>query len=688
MPSSLELSVDDYTLGWVCALDIELAAARIFLDAEHPRIHRQRAYDDNVYILGNIARHNVVLSLLPSGIYGKVAAATVAQQMRATFPNIGSWLMIGIGGGVPDPDGSKDVRLGDIVVSTPGDTHGGVIQYDLGKTLHDGKVQHKATMNSPHQKFLTAIALMKATQLGTTKALAFDELVRKVIADPGAGIFHHCYPGPANDYLYQAGYVHQNPRSDCTECDPSHLQIRTERSSTIPRVHYGLIASGDQVMKDAATRDRLARQFGMKCFEMEAAGMMNSLSCLVVRGICDYCDSHKLKGWQPYAALVAAGYTRTLLEIITVDERQPASNVTKSRQEQKRTQLSRWISGCEDVDTGGDVESNTRLRHGDTCSWLFRDESFVHWRDNLGSESTVWYHARLGSGKTVLSAAVVEHLRSLGRKTVYFCYSFKNPSRRNFLVGLRSLAVQLINHPDSDFPDKIEAIHAERISEKTAQYMPDALAGKVFQEALRPFSLVYVVIDGLDECSNEKSMVQEVASLISEARLGLVKWFLTSRDEKRIRDQFTKLGVLEISPTPDILWTDIKTYLSSGLQDVEDIQEPEDQPEEPETGVVNQWTTICDGNFLYSKFVLETLQEYHSVASRRRLLREFPKDLQGWYLRALVKLCDEAPEDRELVRYVSRSPCHGQVLNDSNLMFTSFTQPGGHSSILSMPRNP
>jgi hypothetical protein len=36
-----------------------------------------------------------------------------------------------------------------------------------------------------------------------------------------------------------------------------------------------------------------ARGLDVLCFDMEAAGLMDSFPCLVVRGICDYADSQK-----------------------------------------------------------------------------------------------------------------------------------------------------------------------------------------------------------------------------------------------------------------------------------------------------------------------------------------------------------------------------------------------------------
>jgi nucleoside phosphorylase len=69
-------------------------------------------------------------------------------------------------------------------------------------------------------------------------------------------------------------------------------------------------------MKDAFVRDKLAAEKNVLCFEMEAAGLMNNFPCLIVRGVCDYSDSHKNKEWQGYAAMVAAAYVKDLLRKI------------------------------------------------------------------------------------------------------------------------------------------------------------------------------------------------------------------------------------------------------------------------------------------------------------------------------------------------------------------------------------
>lgn len=85
-------------------------------------------------------------------------------------------------------------------------------------------------------------------------------------------------------------------------------------------VHRGTIASGELVVKDGALRDHLAGKHGVLCFEMETAGALADFPCLAIRGISDYCDSHKNDDWHGYAAAAAAAYARQLLFHLPIDQ--------------------------------------------------------------------------------------------------------------------------------------------------------------------------------------------------------------------------------------------------------------------------------------------------------------------------------------------------------------------------------
>jgi nucleoside phosphorylase len=129
-------------------------------------------------------------------------------------------------------------------------------------------------------------------------------------------------PDLSSDRLYQSHIVHpfEGERSCEAVCgdDNSKLIMRSDRTNEEdnPAIHYGLIASANQLMKDALLRDRLSAEKDVLCFEAEAAGLMNHFRCLVIRGICDYSDSHKSKEWQGYAAMTAAAYAKDLLSRI------------------------------------------------------------------------------------------------------------------------------------------------------------------------------------------------------------------------------------------------------------------------------------------------------------------------------------------------------------------------------------
>ncbi|RAK75251.1 purine and uridine phosphorylase [Aspergillus fijiensis CBS 313.89] len=298
----------DYTVGWISALDKEMATAQAMLDEEHGLPHDYR-FDNNTYTLGCIGTHNVVLTCLPDGIMGTTAAAIIAQRMCQTFPHIRIGLMVGIGGAAPSV--THDIRLGDVIVGTPHHGQSGVIQYDFGKRTEAGRIHIVSALNRPPDALLTAVNSLKSKHLlygpGLTRYL--DAMVHRYPLLQA----EFAYPGAGHDHLYQSDYGHRSPAGSCSTCDPARIVSRAPRATTAPMVHYGLIASGNQVMKHGPTRDRMQAELGILCFEMEAAGLVDSFPCLVIRGVSDYADSHKNDRWQGYAAAVASAYAKELL---------------------------------------------------------------------------------------------------------------------------------------------------------------------------------------------------------------------------------------------------------------------------------------------------------------------------------------------------------------------------------------
>jgi nucleoside phosphorylase len=304
---------EDYTVGWVCALSIELAATQEMLDEEHEDFD-YIANDTNIYTLGRIGEHNVVIACLPEGQTGTNLAAAVAVQMKSAFTSIRFGLMVGTGGGVPSVE--ADIRLGDVVISRPHNMHGGVVQYSFGKATLSG-FERTGFLNAPPTILLNAAAKLRANHIRGRSRL--QEYLSKLNSLP---TFARENAGP--DILFNADYNHVGGAA-CEQCSKERVWERPSRNDKEIMIHYGTIASGNEVMRDGPTRDRASSELGgVLCFEMEAAGLMNSFPCLVIRGICDYADSHKNKRWQGYAAGTAAACAKELLLVI------PTAEVAKS----------------------------------------------------------------------------------------------------------------------------------------------------------------------------------------------------------------------------------------------------------------------------------------------------------------------------------------------------------------------
>lgn len=241
--------------------------------------------------------------------------------MMRTFP-IEYVVVVGIAGGAPNLDNDIDIRLGDVVIGCPGTNNGGVLHYGFGKKFQDDKdpLRFETTghLNQPPFVVLNAVAQLKASHRmrGHEIQQIMEEALRRRPELKSRLDRELRLPDNLSDRLYLSRIIHTGTRSNCDSCgtDSSVLVSRAERDpEDDPVIHYGLVASADILMRDAVMRDRLSREKGVLCFEMAAAGVMNHVPCIAIRGICDYSDSHADETWQGYAAMTAAAYTKELL---------------------------------------------------------------------------------------------------------------------------------------------------------------------------------------------------------------------------------------------------------------------------------------------------------------------------------------------------------------------------------------
>ncbi|GFF85987.1 hypothetical protein IFM60648_07550 [Aspergillus lentulus] len=343
----------EFEIGIICALETEFDAVTPLFDQywdEDGDRYGRVSGDQNTYTTGRIGKYNVVLALLPG--MGKASAAGAAANFRSSYRGVQLALLVGICGAVPKNAEGKDILLGDVVISQH------VIQYDFGRQLPD-EFRRKDTLqdslgraNADIRAFVATLRTRRFLQLLQSRMLLhLKDLQMKV--DDGE---YEC-PDIAEDRLFQPTYRHKHSEDQncqicnrCTgksdpvceealesacanlKCDESQLVPR-ERLARIqvsqnpgnahkPAIHFGLIASGDKVMKSGEERDRIAAIDKVIAFEMEGAGVWDNLPCIIIKGVCDYADCHKNKKWQHYALATAASTMKAVLErYIQMDRR-------------------------------------------------------------------------------------------------------------------------------------------------------------------------------------------------------------------------------------------------------------------------------------------------------------------------------------------------------------------------------
>ncbi|KAL4787640.1 purine and uridine phosphorylase [Aspergillus varians] len=566
----------DYTVGWICAIVTEYAAAQEFLDEEHEAPDFVSPGDTNDYTLGKIGKHNVVIAVLPDGEYGTAPAAMVATNMQNSFPNVRIGLLVGIGGGVPSE--RHDIRLGDVVVSAPRDGKGGVFQYDFGKTMQGRSFQHTRFLNQPPPALRTTLTGLQAQY--KRKGHQIESTINSILNRNPRLQQEYGRPPASTDTLFRAEVTH-NPKGCADFCarHTSNMIKRRARTSTEqnPSIHYGLIASANKVMKDALVRDQLAAENDILCFEMEAAGLMNQFPCLVIRGICDYSDSHKNKEWQGFAAMTAAAYANDILRRIPpnlVEAEKKISEILSglhdiakenqdlakqsletakgqlnaqkdfakerlSDKEEKCHQLFRLTSG-----SGGDAtyewyKNRVEDRVDNTCMWFLQHENFQKWLQNESGPLLV--SADPGCGKSVLARYLIDSY--LPRSATICYFFFKDQVQDRVWQMLCALLHQLF----SQKPSLIKHAMPEYSNNGEGLISSTESLWKVLRNAVEdPQSgPIIMVLDALDECSGSEfpDLMRNVESQFRGDRLGQgkLRYLLTCRPYESIVSRFSSL---------------------------------------------------------------------------------------------------------------------------------------------------
>ncbi|KAH7078139.1 hypothetical protein BKA63DRAFT_489625 [Paraphoma chrysanthemicola] len=661
---------NSYTVGWVCALAKEQTAATAMLDQIHSDLSKP-PNDHNAYTLGSIGEHNIVIACLPKGKYGTISAANVATWMVSTFPSIKVGLMVGIGGGIPPM-----VRLGDVVVSAPIDQYPGVVQWDMGKAEKGGNFKRTGALNNPPSALLTALTKLetKHEMCGSKIPQYLDDLGKnwpnlvpkytrsESLQDPfltpddsqrTQGKWRAILSLIWVKMLLLLGYflgksvlVPLNSGADLATSRVANVRIdTTQRKSGDMHVHYGLIASGNQVIKDSKFRDNLNMSLGghVLCVEMEAAGLMNDFPCIVIRGICDYADAQKNKDWQEHAAAVAAACAKELLEHVqpsdidserpvkdildqvlsTVSETKADVRILKSKSDQKEDlEMLNWLT-LQSIDYGPQHSDFLKRREPGTCQWLLDSVEYQNWLK--GDKETLFCPGIPGAGKTILTSVVVHDLtvrfsKDQGVGIAYIYCNFQRQGEQNVDNLLLNLVKQLAEG-HSSLPESVKSLYNQHKTRQTRPSLEEA--SKVLQSVAAVYSTIFLVVDALDECQasdgRRARFLSELSNFQSRYRANI---FATSRLLPDIINHFKPSISLEVRASQK----DVARYLQGHIGQLPSFVH---QNQELQEEIIKGISEAVDGMFLLAQIYLGLLDDKLTLNDIRSALDVFRKQRQG-----------------------------------------------------------
>ncbi|KAK6500755.1 hypothetical protein TWF506_003518 [Arthrobotrys conoides] len=609
------INPSDIHIAIICALPLEASVIETLLDerCDIPHNSTGTTKDTNAYSVGKIGSHNVVITHMPR--IGKVAAAVISTNLHSSFQNIQLALVVGICGGTPTTTTNstnssskkgEDIFLGDVVISKA------VVQYDFGRRLPNGRFLRKDGMldNLPRPclKISAAIAKLE-TRMGKEGLRRRSlEYLGQLMGELG-GIVE--YPGLMEDRLFKPGYRHKHHGSSCDiclddgdgdgvgvcdeamnasceelGCDEQELVLSrgtqrrsSEESNAQPAIHFGIFASGDTVMKSGEDRDRVATQHGVIAFEMEAAGVWECFPTIIIKGVCDYADSHKSKRWQGYAAATAAAVMKAFLEGWRID---PPLRLER-REPEEDGLLEKLLYA-----PGAAFDSNYRegkaFCHPSTRTKLLQD--IYEWKNNAYTECVLWLNGMAGTGKSTIAGTVAKECAETNSLAGSFFFSRGegdlSSARKLFTTLARQLVYSIPGYKEAVF--KVLSgngnVFDKNLAEQWRLLIRDPLSllkhstGAPSVKRLPP---IYVfVIDALDECDN-KADVEAIIQLFARAKeikTMVIKVFITSRPELSIQHNFQTLAVdrrkeliLHDVETP-IISNDIAIFLRNELGEI------------------------------------------------------------------------------------------------------------------------
>ncbi|KUL91027.1 hypothetical protein ZTR_01003 [Talaromyces verruculosus] len=675
-------SRNDFTIAIICALPLEADAVDGLFDETYDRLgkyYSKQPGDVNAYINGRIGNHNVVLCYLPG--MGTADAASVASSLSVSYAGVELALVVGICGGAPSTPSGQEIFLGDVIISDS------VIEYDFGRQYPGGfqrKSGVKDTLGRPNREIRTLLNALKGERTSNEFQTRIQQYVDTL---QQAGIRWRC--PQIHDILFESSYVHKHHGSStcvCSDisgeicsgalerncddlgCDKSQI-IRCREDAVRVLTHIGTLASANTVMKSGHHRDDIVKKEEVIGFEMEGAGVWSNIPCIVMKGVCDYADSHKNKAWQAYAAATGASAAKAFLEYWRPQNQEADKTVIPFRRNPRFEGRGPYLdleSYQKFIETGDKPESlhnlhrpdhvNELKREGDrapgTFEWIMQTPELKRWLDqeqsqiNEPASRILWLYGRPGIGKSTLAITIIEALQKLqsfknGTKCLAYFFCTSNNQKQKTAVAI------------------FEALIYQFIMEKRQLigFLPPDL--KKIKENLQDFDTMwdvlmkignhsstgekYCIIDGLDECeeSDRTALLRQIGITFKSNSDGDSEPKINILILSRLYPETTGLHLAskDLSLYKEMA-QDIDIFIRKIIEELKEREWPRYVLEDTSRILREK----AGGTFLWIGIVWRELRNKSSIHALYTL-KELPKDLNTLFRHLL----DDARKERQKI---------------------------------------
>lgn len=240
--------------------------------------------------------------------------------------------------------------------------------------------------------------------------------------------------------------------------------------------------------------------------------------------------------------------------------RQQQIQDTERRLSRERRKMLNVVSDIRPEDS---FKKHFSLHQDGTGVWFLESSEFEKFMSTQNSR--LWLFGIPGAGKSVLSATIIDHIstqRTEHCALAYFFCEYFNAATQTCRNILGSIARQLALQNPRAF-EILEEFFNDQTDLGQLDFNPedDDLLNLIGQMSTS-FDNVIIVIDGLDECQENRAAVVESLAQLSRHGVGSIKSLFTSRRESDIDGLLASFDTLAIAASK----ADVRLYVAAQLK--------------------------------------------------------------------------------------------------------------------------